>query len=153
MSYLNAQSHAFHPLFNVGEHDMILSIFLTNFSFRTFDTVDFLLLCVRSVSMMFTVYHNNPFLSFSLIKLYLLRNRITGAHSPGSTLWRRRFPPSFSPHSTRLPLCPPLYLFRPTPSPCRRPTSPDRSRNCRPLPRTDEQAQGCVIHEGKPYSS
>lgn len=65
MSYLNAQSHAFHPLFNVGEHDMILSIFLTNFSFRTFDTVDFLLLCVRSVSMMFTVYHNNPFLSFS----------------------------------------------------------------------------------------
>lgn len=110
-------------------------------------------LCVRSVSTVFIVYHNNPFLSFSSNCIFSETKQTTGSHSSGSSLWRRRFPPSLSPHSTRLRLCPSVYLFRPTPSPCRRPTSPDRSRNCRSLPRTDEQAQGCVIHEGKPYSS
>lgn len=55
MSHLNARSHAFHPLFNVGEHDIFLSIFQTDFLFRTFDILVFFPMCAICVNGVYRV--------------------------------------------------------------------------------------------------
>lgn len=126
MSHLNAQSHAFHPLFNVGEHDTFLSIFQTDFLFRTFDILDFFPyvcdLCQRCLSCIITtpfflshqtVYSPKPNNRATLFWLVTLAPTL-----PSFTLSSLNTPPP-------LPLCLPLP---PNPKPLPPPNVPGQKQ-------------------------